>query len=107
MLCVPSEWKRDYQTPKPLLVHAAGSGIPSFCINRPKQGFTLPFESWFKGCIKGEVEAFCKGGCCDIFDQSGLQVLWKQYEMGQIGWSRIWGLFVLNHWLKANKVRFE
>jgi asparagine synthase (glutamine-hydrolysing) len=107
MLSVPSKWKRDYQTPKPLLVHAAGAGLPSSCVYRPKQGFTLPFESWFKGSIKGEVEAFCKGECCDIFDQTGLQTLWKQYELGQIGWSRIWALFVLNYWLKTNKVRFE
>jgi asparagine synthase (glutamine-hydrolysing) len=104
MLRVPCKWKRDSRTPKPILVNAAGSGIPPSCVYRPKQGFTLPFESWFQGCIKGEVEAFCNGGGSDIFDPSGLRSLWQQFELGHIGWSRIWGLFVLNHWLKTNKV---
>lgn len=104
MLAVPERWKRDEQVPKPLLVHAAGEGLPASCVHRPKQGFVLPFESWFKGCMKANVEDFCRGGGCAVFNPAGLRALWRQYELGQVTWSRIWGLYVLNHWLAENKV---
>jgi asparagine synthase (glutamine-hydrolysing) len=107
MLAIPCKWKRDLRTPKPLLVHAAGRGLPNSCVYRPKQGFVLPFESWFKGCMKDEVEGFCKGGGSEVFEYGGLSSLLKQFELGHINWSRIWGLFVLNRWLVDNKVKLE
>ena len=104
MLRVPSQWKRDATTPKPMLVHAAGEGLPSHCVYRPKRGFTLPFETWFKGAMRDDVAGFCNGDASPIFDCVGLKALWREYESGTVAWSRIWGLFVLDHWLKKYQV---
>ncbi len=104
LLRLPGRFKKDARTPKPLLVHAAGQGLPEACVHRPKQGFVLPFEAWFKGCMRQEVQAFCLGGGSEVFDPAGLAALWRQYEAGQVIWSRIWGLFVLNHWLKCQRI---
>lgn len=105
MLAVPSHWKKDAHTPKPILVNAAGKGLPDACVYRPKKGFVLPFEVWFKGVMRKDVEGFCQDGGADIFDKRGLQNLWCQYQSGKIAWSRIWGLFVLNHWLQEHGVK--
>jgi len=104
MLSLPSEWKRDPLTPKPVLVSAAGEGLPSACVHRPKQGFALPFEEWFKGAMRSDIEAFCQDGGNAIFDVKGLRNMWRQYLFGQISWSRIWGLFVLNYWLQEHDI---
>ena len=105
MLRVPSRWKRDATTPKPMLVHAAGEGLPPQCVYRPKRGFTLPFEAWFKGAMRDDVAGFCNGDASPVFDSVGLNVLWREYESGTVAWSRIWGLFVLNHWLQRHVVK--
>ena len=99
LLRIPGSWKTDPATPKPLLVQAAGDGLPPHCVHRPKRGFTLPFEAWFKGAMRPDVDHFCHGGASPVFDPRGLAALWRAYEAGSVAWSRIWGLFVLNHWL--------
>lgn len=104
MLRVPSLWKRDASTPKPMLVHAAGAGLPTECIYRPKKGFSLPFETWFKGEMHAAVADFCNGSSCFIFDDAGLRKLWREYEAGVVKWSRIWGLFVLDRWLHKHRL---
>jgi asparagine synthase (glutamine-hydrolysing) len=104
LLRVPTRWKTDPTTPKPLLVRAAGAGLPPHCVHRPKRGFTLPFESWFKDAMRKDVESFCLGGACPIFDSQGLVTLWSQYETGAVAWSRIWSLFMLNGRIKKNYI---
>ena len=104
MLAVPSQWKKEGASPKSFLVNAAGTGLPATCVHRPKQGFVLPFEAWFKGTMQNDIETFCHNGGSLIFDVQGLRDLWQQYQLGQITWSRIWGLFVLNHWLQEHGV---
>lgn len=99
MMSIPGECKLNKETSKPFLVHAAGKGLPRECVDRPKQGFVLPFESWFKDVMKERVRAFCCEEHHPIFETRGLKVLWQQFLIGHVNWSRIWGLYVLNYWL--------
>ena len=99
MLAVPGHYKIDTQVPKPFLVYAAGKGLPPECVNRPKQGFVLPFESWFKDIMKERIRVFCNEQMHPIFNPKGMKNLWQQYLRGHVAWSRIWALYVLNDWL--------
>ena len=48
--------------------------------------------------------SFCHGGASPVFDPRGLAALWRAYASGTIAWSRVWGLFVLDDWLRRCKV---
>jgi asparagine synthase (glutamine-hydrolysing) len=50
---LPVEWKFRKSTRKYLLKRLAERlGIPSKLLHRPKQGFQLPLEEWFRGELK-------------------------------------------------------
>lgn len=50
------EWKAPSRVgPKPLLADAVADLLPREFLNRPKMGFTLPFEKWLQGSLRCEV----------------------------------------------------
>src|SRR6185437_1639309 len=56
VLSLPGEWKAPSRVgPKPLLADAVADLLPREFLNRPKMGFTLPFEKWLQGCLRAEV----------------------------------------------------
>jgi asparagine synthase (glutamine-hydrolysing) len=44
---MPADWKRADPRPKPLLLDAVGSNLPSGIWQKPKRGFTFPWVVWF------------------------------------------------------------
>lgn len=94
-------------TPKRLLVESLGDLLPDEIVNRPKMGFTFPWESW----IKGELKEYCEAhlinlGKRDSFNSQGVSSLWNRFLTGDnlISWSRVWHLIVLENWLEANGI---
>ena len=55
VLTVPDDIKNS-ATPKGLLVEALGDLLPEEIVNRPKMGFTLPYEQW----MRQELREFCE-----------------------------------------------
>ena len=54
---LPPHWKIRSRTQKYILKRLAERlGVPSDVVHRPKQGFQLPLETWFKGELK---EGYC------------------------------------------------
>ncbi|MCA6365229.1 MAG: asparagine synthase (glutamine-hydrolyzing) [Bacteroidetes bacterium] len=108
-LSIPDNYKYPH-TPKKLLVDALGDLLPREIIDRPKMGFTLPWEQW----MKNELSSFCETNLFELtddqydwgFSQKGLKKIWRQFKDGDpnVSWSRIWPLVVLGHWLKKNNV---
>lgn len=88
---------------KPLLVKAAGAGLPMDCVTRGKQGFTLPFDRYFNGVLKGEIDAFLNGES-QLFERKALEILGRQYLSAKVNWSRVWLLFMVECWCKENRV---
>jgi asparagine synthase (glutamine-hydrolysing) len=94
-------------SPKKLLVDSFKDIIPEAIYNRPKMGFVLPYEKW----MKGELKSFCKENLNEIknvpyINTNGIDKLWKAFEKGdkRVGWSRVWHLVVLGHWIKENNI---
>lgn len=103
---LPQKYKITSNIPKPLLVQAAGYGLPDACVYRKKQGFVFPFDKYFKEELGNEIQSFFTSSFYPLFNSNELHILWNNYEKGRVSWSRIWLLFVLEYWLTENKIEF-
>jgi asparagine synthase (glutamine-hydrolysing) len=104
---LPDAVKQSNGVPKRLLVESLGGLLPNEIVNRPKQGFTLPFDPWMRGALR----PFCEERLGDrglagrgLFRGSEVQRLWKSFLSGgkDVSWSRIWVMVVLDAWLNRN-----
>src|SRR5258708_11768324 len=98
---IPGKRKLEGQSPKSLLLSSLGVELPPEIVNRPKRGFTLPFERWLRGEMRLVIEpALLKN---DSFLRTGaVRSVWNRFLAGETSWSRPWALFVLHHWCEGN-----
>lgn len=94
-------------SPKKLLVESLGDLLPPAVVNRPKMGFTLPWEQW----MRNELRAFCEARIAKLdarpeFRQGSAMGLWGRFlaQDKRVNWSRIWNLVVLADWLERNGI---
>ncbi|MFL6331955.1 MAG: asparagine synthase (glutamine-hydrolyzing) [Pyrinomonadaceae bacterium] len=109
VMSLPGEWKVNGGRQKPLLQDAIGDLLPVEVSNRPKMGFTIPFEGWMKSRLRGELNAAFD--CDNRFESIGLRPAvvrdtWEQFlhASHKVGWSRPWALYVLERWCAQNQV---
>ena len=94
-------------TPKQLLVESLGDLLPREIVDRPKMGFTLPWEHWMKTALRSFCEARLTAlGKRSEFNEQGVQALWQRFLGGdkRITWSRVWYLVVLADWIERNGI---
>src|SRR5207245_11222478 len=60
VLGLPGEWKVNGHGPKPLLREVVKDLLPEDFLQRPKMGFTLPFEKWMQSCLRDEIDGVFK-----------------------------------------------
>lgn len=106
VLGIPDKFKVP-TTPKKLLTDAMGDLLPPEVVNRPKMGFTFPWETW----LRNELHGFCAAHIDSLADRpqfNGKLVRrrWSRFVNGDphITWSRIWYLCALEAWLQRNEV---
>lgn len=110
VLSLPGEWKlRGGDGPKPLLADVMSDLLPREFMNRPKMGFTLPFEKWMQGKIRSEIAAV-------LGDEKRLSLvglnseivgkIWRRFleKPKAVGWSRPWAIYVLVKWGEINGI---
>ena len=73
----------DTHPPKKVLIDAFPE-LPRMVWDRPKRGFTLPFEQWLRGS-----ERF-----------ADLGTVRERFEKGQLSWSRLWGAYLAKSFKK-------
>jgi asparagine synthase (glutamine-hydrolysing) len=109
VLSLPGEWKLNGSRPKPLLADALADLLPKKFLERPKMGFTLPFEKWMQSGLRTEIsevfqahEGLTRSG----LDSEGVRSLWRHFlrSPASTGWSRPWSLYVLAKWCEINGV---
>lgn len=110
MAAIPGRYKVDRVLPKPLLIRAMGDLLPSVIYERPKQGFTFPWEMWLRGALRSRVATCLESG--ELERAAGLEPavcrrLWNAFLEGRPGltWARIWALFVLLDWCHRHQMR--
>ena len=86
--------------PKGLLLASLGVELPEEIVNRPKRGFTLPFERWLRGEMKPVVEKVLLNSDweCIAINRKAVRQVWERFLAGKTSWSRPWSLFILGQW---------
>ncbi len=106
VLSLPGEWKAPSRVgPKPLLADAVGDLLPREFLNRPKMGFTLPFEKWLRGKLRQEVASVLENPGCGL-NAPAVGEIWGNFlaKPRAVGWTRPWSLYVLARWCEVNRV---
>lgn len=106
---IPGHFKLDSKLPKPLLIKAMGTLLPPEIYQRPKAGFTFPWEYWMRNQLCTQIGRTLSDRT--LGDSIGIEAefclnLWKSFLRHQPGvsWSRIWGLFVIYNWCARHHV---
>lgn len=107
-LRTPDRYKYTRGRSKPLLASAARDLLPSEVLNRPKQGFALPFATW----MRQPLRPFCEEALTvlqdsSMFNADAVETYWREFAMeGRDSlWSRIWLLVTLASWSENNSMR--
>lgn len=103
-LRLPGSMKLSPDCAKPILVKAAKDGIPPACLNRRKQSFELPFESFFSRYFKKSIKDFLYANDSSLFSQDALAAIGKLHEQKKLFWSRLWTLFCLDYFCKKHNL---
>jgi asparagine synthase (glutamine-hydrolysing) len=109
LIGLPDAHKRSNGTPKRLLVESLKGLLPEEIVARPKQGFTLPFDVWMRGALKGYCEERLSPERTEargLLRPAEVQKLWKDFLSGNnsVSWSRLWVLVVLEEWMEQNSI---
>src|ERR1700686_95568 len=101
---IPGKEKLRGDQPKGLLLSSLGVELPREIVNRPKRGFTLPFERWLRGEMRPAVEdVLLKSDWEQLsINASAVREVWKNFLAGETSWSRPWSLFILKRWCEQN-----
>jgi asparagine synthase (glutamine-hydrolysing) len=101
---MPSEYKLRGKNKKYLLKQIAYNYLPKECIDRPKQGFGVPLEKWFrfelKDYLKEELldEKFYAYG----FRKSAIEKMIEANTDGTKKYTnQLWTLLMLRNWLRT------
>jgi asparagine synthase (glutamine-hydrolysing) len=105
---VPGGLKVCADDNKPLLTAAAGD-LPASAVSRRKMGFTLPYEAWFKGPLRGWMEELLLGGAMrrlGFLRPEPVERLWRAFLKGDRSttYARVWCVAALAGWCEANGV---
>ncbi|MFB6257811.1 MAG: asparagine synthase (glutamine-hydrolyzing) [Flavobacteriales bacterium] len=96
------------RSPKRLLAEAMEGLVPRSVIDRPKMGFTLPWQSWLTGELREFSEERIQGlQERELFWPEGIRWLWESFKKGdpRVNWARVWYLIVLEDWLERYGIR--
>jgi len=86
---------------KRLLHETLARPLPAAAVDRPKQGFTLPFAKW----MGRDLEPFVRSGMsylaeCGWISADAPDDTWRAWRRGAAHWSRPWALGVLGEFLR-------
>jgi asparagine synthase (glutamine-hydrolysing) len=104
-LAVPSALKHRSGSGKWIVRQLAGRYLPHEIVERPKVGFTVPLDDWFRGRLRGFVrEALLSadGFVGSTFDRAAVAAVVRRHLSGESDEQlRIWSLLSLEVWHRA------
>ena len=90
--------------PKALLKRVAARSLPHDVVYRPKHGFSLPIDEWFRGPWAPAAQALIfsdRARDRGYFDFEYLERLWRAHAEGRASHGyRFWSLLWLEVWLQ-------
>lgn len=105
-LSLPDEWLVNGDGGKRILKDVLFRYVPPQLFDRPKQGFSVPLDEWFRHELKARVEALAHSeplGDLQLLKSEGITSLLAEHTAGHRNHSqRIYNLLVLEEWLRQN-----
>jgi len=98
-----ARYRRGVQ--KALLVKALDGLLPRELLTQSKRTFTLPWEDWLRGPLRGRLEASFADPAPSLaphIHEAGVRAVWATFLAGKTSWSRPWSLYVLNEWCRRH-----
>lgn len=102
---LPDAARRRPGAQKALLVDALRDLLPPEILTQRKRTFTLPWEQWLRGPLRGRLEAsFAQPApvLAPYLRPGGVSGVWTDFLAGRTSWSRPWSLYVLNEWCRCH-----
>jgi asparagine synthase (glutamine-hydrolysing) len=103
-----NDFNKYPHTPKQLLVKAMGDLLPAEIVNRPKMGFSLPWDNW----MRNELKTYCEERLVQLntltaFKPNAVMHNWQAFlnNSNTNTWSRQWHLVVLSNWITENEIQ--
>jgi asparagine synthase (glutamine-hydrolysing) len=102
-LRMPVRWRSDGRTGKLPLRRLLEKRVPRTLIDRPKMGFGVPLEDWFRGPLRSRMDGYVNG---PALQQLGLEPapvrrLWREFLSGHSHRvDRLWNVFALGAWVE-------
>lgn len=79
--------------------------VPKEMIERPKQGFGVPLDSWLRGPLRAWAEALIDEGRLareGYLDPGIIQRKWREHLSGRRNWQHwLWNVFMFQSWLES------
>jgi asparagine synthase (glutamine-hydrolysing) len=91
--------------PKALLLEAVSDLLPPAILSQRKRTFTLPWEEWLRGSLRGRLESSLGNlapALASCLHLAGVREVWAEFLDGKTSWSRPWSLYVLNEWCRKH-----
>jgi asparagine synthase (glutamine-hydrolysing) len=105
-LTLPDQWVSTKSTGKVLLRAVLDRYLPAHLFERPKQGFSVPLDTWFKRELRSTVgrlptsEPLIDSGW---FRSEGIQSMIDEHNNGGRDHThRLYNLLILDEWLRQN-----
>jgi asparagine synthase (glutamine-hydrolysing) len=99
---VPPELKYNRRQTKILLKQVAARHVPSECVYRPKEGFSIPIKNWLKHEFRGLAEHYLSPGRLEkegLFMPAVVQRMWGEHLSNRANHSHLlWSLLVFEQW---------
>lgn len=98
---IPSELKYREGTGKWILKESFRKILPFETRNRPKRGFEVPLDQWFRGALRDRFHdevLKANGKIKSLLDLTAVQRLYQEHERGIQHGTTLWAILVLSHW---------
>jgi asparagine synthase (glutamine-hydrolysing) len=101
---LPSSFKLSARGSKRLIREAVRDRLPAGFLERPKQGFDVPLEKWFRNDLRTIVMDRVLHGPLEmlgVFDTTGMNRVLQEHFTGQANHENtVWSLLVLATWVE-------
>ena len=100
---IPPNWKMRRGRTKHIFVKALRGWLPDEILDRPKQGFAVPLDRWFRGPLRPLFREILLSDTCrrrGIFDEQFLRRLFARQEQGRQLDPHIWTLMSFELWCR-------
>jgi asparagine synthase (glutamine-hydrolysing) len=99
---IPDSLKVNRGQTKYLLKKLAAKTIPSSCVYRPKEGFSIPIKNWLAGQFRPILERYTDPALlrsAGIFEPSAISIIKTEHLAGKANHSHLlWSLIVFHAW---------